>query len=349
MIRNVFPTRGGALSCENNGTLHLTHCTFTNNAVFNDGGAIGASQLLNGVVKSTAFLNNTAEYGGAIFSQVGHLTQFKIQGCTFRRNRASRFGGALYFNTTSAKILDSELSENESPHAGTIMFSGKSCRVHITRSTIGKSNIGRSRNSYGAAVLVAESEKVVTSSVTFCDNNIGGLFLSETRGEIHNCTFSRNQGYIGAIRAEGSKVLLVTNTSLSDNGNAIAPTMSLSNKNTLIQNCTFVVSRDSNNAMGIQFEATYHPILRSYGNVFSMTHVKVSVQMKQLFFLFSSSPKASSVTFYFWDTWYQVNSSKPLALDRDFMHNKSTVDIATGSHMNVSAEFSQFASGKFHV
>ncbi len=320
---------------EENGTLHLSHCSFTNNAALNSGGAVYAVSLFGVLIDSSTFNNNDARSGGAVCGETCCLTQLRIHNCTFKRNKATAMGGALYFNTTSANISHSNLSENISPAAGAIYSTGKNSTLHLTKSKLAMTNHEGEQRQYGAAVWSRQTKLFVASTVVFCDNKAGGLILGATEGEIHKCSFDKNTGLAGAISAQNSKFLMITRSIFRQNRGIVTPALRLP-KNTLIQNSTFLISGVFDN-WALQLDTANDTVFRSSGNLFRVT---LPQELDHMIMLASTTSSVASATLYFWDTWYQVNSSDLHPVDRDFVHKTSTL-----SHKNVSVEFSQFASG----
>ncbi len=348
VLRSLFLGYGGALCQRQNGTLYLAQCIFTRNAATYGGGALYASGLISGQTEGSTFLHNMAKGGGAICSEAGYLVQFRVYNCTFVKNIAPQMAGALLFNTTSALVSYSNLTENTSPIAGTIAFWGHSSILHMSHCNIWKSNYigGQNLSSFGEAVWSLLAKQLVFDCVHFDDNPMGGLMLGETRAEIQNCSFSRNTGVGGAIRATSSKLLTIRNTVFNNNGGVSVPALSLG-RNTLVQNCTFEIPRLSRHPFAIQVDSTNNATLRLCRNFFHVIHAKAPVQLDKMISLFSTSPSVSTSNLYFWDTWYQVNNSKAHLVDRDFMHNIETNGITTDNPVNVSGVFGQFASRKF--
>ncbi len=342
---------GGAICQEsdngNNGSLQLRHCTFADNAAMYGGGAVCAIGLTNGQVENCTFLNNSAQHGGAVYTVGGPSVPFIVQQCIFKWNRVSITGGALFLNAT-AIISHCQLLENVGPAGGTIYFMGKYFTLYITQSKISKSNLGGKGSIYGAAVFGLYARNIVANFVVFDDNNFGGMVLHMTRGEVHNSSFSNNTN--GAISTHRTDVLIITNTSFVENGGDYSdPDLRLGTKNTVIHNCKFVVSGLVHlQAIQIKTLFMYSMILRSCGSVFNITQGQTQQELNTLISLFSNSPSVSSATLYFWDTWYQVNNSKRQPVDNAFIQNINTDGLTTGDLINVTAEFSQFASGKLH-
>ncbi len=326
------------------GFLHLTHCTFSSNVAVTKGGALCTKVTTVCVIDSSTFVNNTASVGGAVSSKDGYL---RFYNCTFKRNVAPVTAGALFFNRTSVIISHSQMVENSSPIAGTILFGGPNSAMLLTKSKILKTNHDTEPGKYQPAVSIS-AEKLVVSYVLFHDNKLGALSLDETRAEIHNCSFGKNTGS-GAITSVGSKVLIITNTSFIENGNSLTAALNLATTNVIVQNCIFVFSAlHCPSAIDIgPISPTHSTDLRSKSNVFHLVQAQSPRTLDQAIYLLSMTHSISYANLFFWDTWYQVNSSKMYAVDMDFVKNISTSDGETGSHIKVRAEFSQFASGEF--
>jgi predicted outer membrane repeat protein len=109
---------GGAIK-NDNGTINVTDCTFSNNqanngsAIYNDGGTV--------TITNSTFSNNqaTTGNGGAIYNDNGTVT---ISHSTFSNNQATSGNGGGIYNTGSGQInlSDSSFSTNQANNAGGI-------------------------------------------------------------------------------------------------------------------------------------------------------------------------------------------------------------------------------------
>ncbi len=145
-------------------------------------------------IKSCTFCNNSAGIGGALFQQNGQLMELLLYNCTFCRNIASLFAGALCLNRTSATILHTTFVENVYPWGGAILFSGLSKTLLLSNCRISQNNYAIEQNSrYEPAVVIAHAKKVQASNVIFESNNGGALDLGETEGEVHNLSETLEQ------------------------------------------------------------------------------------------------------------------------------------------------------------
>ncbi len=319
-----------------NGTLHLKFCNFIRNTALSKGGAVFTSGSHYGMINGCIFHNNHAQSGGALYSEDGSFT---VHNCTFKQNMATISAGALCINATLLTISNSNLVGNMSPVGGTIYIFGHFATLHITNSKIWKNNYGKNEQGSGVAVCCFGAKHLLAHNVVFHDNNVGGISLVRTKGEIHNCSFLRNIGLAGAIYTQSSQIIVLTNTSFREYG-AVALTLS---ENTVVQNCTFVAFIHS---LAVQIDGTNGAEFRSHGNVFHVFHATSSVQDIAIS-LFSLGPTVHNSTLYFWDTWCQVDTNKPRVVDRDFMYNISTtIGKATDIPVNYTSAISPFASGK---
>ncbi len=306
-----------------NRALHLNHCTFTSNAAMDQGGAV---------------------YSLASNIQSEQI-QFLAHNRTFARNTASGPGGALCLNQTKATISHSKLVNNTSPVGGTIHFTGLHSTLYITNSDIWKSNYAGKEYPNFAAVNVSPAKHLFANNVNFQDND-GALKLVKTpKAEIYNCSFVQNTEF--AISATNSKLFLVRNTSFIENQDYSVLVL-LSAMEILLQNCTFTMSGlvlGRYYPTAIDIDASGNISLRSYGNMFSVLPAEYQDELIQVInlTLFGLSESAVTLYFYFWDNWYQRNHSKLYPVNIDMIHNITTFQ----GILNVSAELSQFASGKF--
>ena len=113
---------GGAIS--NNYNLSVSSSTFTNNQAIRHGGAIGSYYTFS--VSGSTFTNNQAHYGGAIVCSMAndntivHLYVNAVSNCTFTDNKATNYGGAIYNNYMNLFMTNSTFTNNQAKEGGAI-------------------------------------------------------------------------------------------------------------------------------------------------------------------------------------------------------------------------------------
>lgn len=85
----ISDASSGALLVTSDATLSIDNCTFSNNI---NGGAVDLDGGATAVFMGCTFVDNTGEYGGAIYAAFGTLT---LENCTFDANSALNNGGAI--------------------------------------------------------------------------------------------------------------------------------------------------------------------------------------------------------------------------------------------------------------
>ncbi len=237
--RNGDDGVGGALFlAQENGSVYFHHCLFSNNSASSRGGAIRSSYL-TGLIQKCIFETNNAFEGGAIYA-VEKLHKLTIQDCIFRGNKATHYGGALYFYQISVTMVNCDLVQNICSKSGAMHFYGRAYEMTLRRCKIQKNNVDSKATLYTNVVWVWAAKLTITNCI-FSDNFGSGLILRSTRAIICNCSFLNNTGgYGGAITAPGFVfVMVITNTSFVSNKGMQASAIFSNNQRILIQSCQF--------------------------------------------------------------------------------------------------------------
>ncbi len=197
---------GGAV--QNQGTLTVEDCTFSNNWALN-GGAIQSTGVLH--VTDSTFLDNTAfELGGAIYAFNSTLT---VYGSTFSGNQSTTSGGggiALYQSTgmVLAVVANSTFSANTagSDGGGIWNYYGTLTLVNSTLSGNGATSAGGGLNDYGGTTHVKNTILANSTSGLDCDSALGLATslnnLFET-GDLCGTSVSSADPNLGALANNG--------------------------------------------------------------------------------------------------------------------------------------------------
>lgn len=306
-------------------------------------------------LKSTAFVDNRASYGGAVYTTIGKQLKYVVHNCTFIENVATKRAGALFLNGTSVNISHSELTENKCPLGGAIFFIGKMSIFHLVDSKVSKNNNANKSQmtgQVGSAVCFFSAKTAFITRVQFYENGAGGgIYFSSTRGEVHNCEFQNNAGYLaGDIAAmEDNSLLLITSSSFVESDAPDGAALYFFNKHVLIQSCYFGVSPGLRKATPVILGAENIIELRSYSNFFTEQNSNLAPQALIIPFSVAKQP---DTTMFFWKT--RIGNHKfPVDLQNQFLHDKSnllgenTLPLITAPDgTNITQVFSQYASGK---
>ena len=234
------------------GTFNITNSRFEDNEVGKDsynnsyGAAIynfysGVDAAVN--LKNCTFINNTADFGGAIYLENANLT---VEDCRFINNTAGVFGGAIaVVNSTNVKITDTEFTGNSAllDSAGGVYainsnlvmdnvnitssagLFGSAVTLLSSNSSISKSRFKSNRAEwYGGAVYAMYGNLTITESV-FENNSAlygGALFIDSTEYGDISANFTDNTAFTGsAIYSFGNSDISYdnnyTNCSLYEN------------------------------------------------------------------------------------------------------------------------------------
>lgn len=206
---NDYNYNGGAIHIEGSAEYTIENCVFKDNWADDNGGAI-----YNDVEKTLRLINCTFISnevndgdGGAVWS-AGILN---VDSCTFDKNTADNFGGAIYASTEmeslygyehSINIINSIFTSNSAnDKSGGAVYSNGGVHVH---NSIFRDNVADDKGGAICHNLVINA--VVVDNSTFIGNQAyyGGAIDSYSLAKIDNSTFIGNYAESdgGAVKAE---------------------------------------------------------------------------------------------------------------------------------------------------
>ena len=198
------------------------------NANYNgNGGAIHFESKADGTVENCNFTNNKASrYGGAVyFEGLGNVTN-----CNFTNNKVSRYGGAVYFeglgNVTNCNFTNNTASK----WGGAVYFEGLGnvTNCNFTNNTASDG---------GGAIYFHRKSNVTNCNFTNNKDNTWGGAIYIYSGTVENCTFTNNTASSsgGAIHMGSGTV---TNCNFTNN-TAIGGGAISSSHRSNVTNCNF--------------------------------------------------------------------------------------------------------------
>ena len=159
------------ISIFNQGDLIASNTIFANSTAtktgsYSDsfGGAIySSSPSYNVYLTNCTFINNNADYGGAIYS-IGGILQ--VVECNFINNTAYRFGGAIAYNANGLKG-NVKLEKSKFLNNSAIKNAGGA--IYLKHSTLNAKdlNISSSKATFGAALTLIESNSNLNNIYLF--------------------------------------------------------------------------------------------------------------------------------------------------------------------------------------
>ena len=173
---------GGALFTSTQSNVNLYWCNFRKNRAAFFGGAVfhGGNKLF---VSNTAFEGNVAtgrinSMGGALFTS-SKQSNVKLFRCSFTKNKALRFGGAIFHTGSKLSAIYTNFKENAAVE---------------------------SSNSSGGALFMSNSQSVVNVSWCYFKKNTasrygGAVVCTGRKIHIRNSTFAEN--IVSSVSAEG--------------------------------------------------------------------------------------------------------------------------------------------------
>ena len=169
-------SRGGAMYGGN-----VANSAFVNNTASDRGGAIYARDGVS--IEVCGFENNTAEYGGAIYSCADYNT---VKNCYFESNYASDDGGAIYNNDeyySGLTVLNSEFWYNEADDDGGAIFTDSDAETTVRDSYFRSNKAG-----YWGGAMCRGTAYSSQFYLNKADHDGGGMY----NGEAFDCAFTWN-------------------------------------------------------------------------------------------------------------------------------------------------------------
>jgi len=215
---NSEAKKGGAIFSARK--MSIENCTFNDNTATEEGGAVSLSSNTSTyyspfLVTNSTFDNNSADFGGAIYTYFYNTeVDLIIDQSTFDNNHSVWSGGAIlassYWYKSSIDINNSQITNNTSDNAG----AGIHCQTVYKNATIiadsclVDSNVA---DGIGGGISILTSTDVSTPADT--------AYLHITNSTITNNSASKGGGLScqGTGGASGSSVLEVDNSVISGN------------------------------------------------------------------------------------------------------------------------------------
>jgi len=233
---------GGGLGVEG-GVVHVTNCTFVDNAAARDGG--GFYQYEGELdMAGCAFLGNSTDEGGAVCITDATAS---VSECDFGENMATGYGAGL-FSACELELQRCSFTGNSvSAYGGGIYLTSpwnQEAMVQVTE-CIFESNTAGLRG--GGVYLLADTAAIVRSKITSNSAEVmgGGLHIANAQAAylVSNCLFADNYATRegGAVGMQWGRLWLVNSTlagNIADEGGyafAMAPWKSSSQAT--VSNC----------------------------------------------------------------------------------------------------------------
>ena len=244
----------GAVYFENSYAFIMNSTFIGNSGTY--GGAIYFGSRCNGsVVKSSFYENNytknTCKSGGAIESIGDNIT---IDGCIFVNNKAD-YGGAIRYSDGAGSVLNSIFINNTANQwGGSISSNGR--HISVVNCTFNGSSV----KYYGGAIFYLYNKGISVVNSTFINNKAtyGGAIYFESKlnkAVVNNCLFKENYAEYGAAICTSNQ------TTKNVVMNSIFIKNKAKNNGTLygikVQNCTIVK---------IQTQLLTQPIIAYYND-----------------------------------------------------------------------------------
>ena len=251
-FNNNKATDGGAVRIYS--TTHhvnISNCRFTNNQATNHGGAIAWAGS-NGILNNSYFEANKVSgghyYGGAVYAEV---TSFKILNNDFRSNLAQTggYGGAMFISSDDVELIKCNFSDNQAVghDGGAILFDmGKKNFI------VDECRFMRNYASWLSSAISCFATNVTIKNSYFNGNHnsykadsggYGGAVAFKYQGynKVINCTFESNQNYYGGdIKVhDSSPNIEIYNCKFKGSRAYDGGAINLQASNHKIINCTF--------------------------------------------------------------------------------------------------------------
>ena len=213
---------GGAVYC--NGNIHVKDSTFSSNTAKVDGGAIyctGRAALINSVLDFNRAENAKSKcFGGAIRTKGG----CDINSCTFGRNYAEDYGGAVYSDREVIITGLNRFLSNDAKRYGGAIYSKGQVKINWDEKNPHQSMFRQNHvTKYAGGAIYCEGEVLVNNGVFYLNHadTDGGAIYSKGEVKLHHCNLDSNSArtavnqlcnmfisnYGGAVKSEASVII----------------------------------------------------------------------------------------------------------------------------------------------
>ncbi len=211
--------KGGGIANYTEGST-ITNCSFSNNSVTREGGAV-YSPGTPPIITNCSFLNNYARTnGGAIYTQYNN--NLTITDCSFFNNKAAHRGAGIYNKQAGCTITNCTFSHNTSFLGGGAIGNAESSP------SIVNSNFFHNISASGGAIANTEFSNPIITNCDFSHNSAqhfpssissggSGIFNDKSEPTITNCSFSHNSRGGSVVKNFDESILVITNCSFSNN------------------------------------------------------------------------------------------------------------------------------------
>ena len=199
LFENNTSRSNGVIYLDELGTGSIVNSSFRNNVITSSGGTISLDSAYSATVEDCLFENNSAIRGGAIYVPTydgQSQSNVTITNCTFSKNIASEYGGAIYAKNSLLKISNSNFNDNVAGNNGGAVctYSGE---TRISNCSFDENSAG-----YGGALFLKSDEVSVVKS-SFVKNiasQTGGAIYSNTKKvSSSGCSYVKNSANKASI------------------------------------------------------------------------------------------------------------------------------------------------------
>ncbi|WP_409201030.1 right-handed parallel beta-helix repeat-containing protein [Methanobrevibacter sp. DSM 116169] len=239
-ISNSAGSSGGAIYSNYGDNLCIEGNNKFDKNTASQGGAIASNTLTTIILGNNSFYNNFAtNYGGAVYLLSSSSTQMDyntISGNNKFINNTAKYGGAVYSNIIALKILDNNTFENNSAyHGGAIYYPFNNLELQGSNSFINNIAISTDDSlSYGGAIFLRGNDINIVNDGdkynSFINNSAddgGAIYLTNSKNfnsikSVFEDNLAYNSG--GALSIENSENIyfegnnIINNTAISLGG-----------------------------------------------------------------------------------------------------------------------------------
>ena len=227
VYKHTTEPSGGAIDAYTNSVAVVLNCSFRENRATNFGGAIstrGRKLLItSSLFEYNAVINYHAikTYGGAV--SAGTYSNIQILNCSFKKNKATYSGGAIWMTGMIIQIKSSWFEYNTLMDRGSTETFGGAISIsdHHSFAEILNCSFKSNKATYAGGAVYIAGKKILIQSSLFEYNIAVGNNTTKTFGgavceddnlvvDILNCSFKWNKTTYagGAIYASGKKFLI---------------------------------------------------------------------------------------------------------------------------------------------
>lgn len=187
---NNKAAQGAGLGFNGGSSVQISESLFVFNQAFKTGGAIslGGSSTYSFALYKTNFTNNSANIGGAVSIQSLASNNLQITNCTWSKNMALEYGGAIYLDsyTTDAFpfVSDGEFNDNDAKYGGCNLACTPASYINNVLTFCGNCTFGEPIQGYNGFQLYPSQVATAPSTLRVSDLGNHSVYIDQPEANL---------------------------------------------------------------------------------------------------------------------------------------------------------------------